>query len=253
MANCTNCGAAMDAYSVTCRNCGAYQVAPGDSTQPQQPQGYYQQGQYPGQYGQGQYPSGYPGQPYPTAGQQPTPPPQKNGLLPVVIGLAVLLVLVIGGIAAFALLGGDDSDNTATDTSTSASTSESESTASASITPTTPTAPVTQTVTPRPTVTVTKKPKVTPRPTVTVTKEPDPVETQEQSSAIDCGNDIWADGTASCPFAGNVAQAWYDSGGASTLYDVYSPVTDQYYDLDCWGSQPVTCTVGRAIIFFYEQ
>lgn len=236
MAFCSNCGSQLDGY--TCRNCGAMQVTPSANqpTAPNQPtMAYY--GSQPG------YPAGYPP-------QAPPPPPSKS-MLPLILGLVAAFVLVVGGIGLFIALSGDDGDDTA---SASATTSE-EASAEPTDSPTPkPTATRTKTAQPEPaaTVTVTKKPN----PTVTVTKRadpvPEPVDTPEQeSSARDCGNDIWADGTASCPFAGNVVQAYYDSGGASTLYGVYSPVTGEYYDVDCWGVNPVTCQTGRAIIFFY--
>jgi hypothetical protein len=273
MPNCSNCGQPLEG-SNSCRFCGAFQVSP-DTTQPQQPispysqgPGYqapgYQQYQYPGQAPyQGPYPAqgAYPAQPYPA--QPSPPPPGGRSMLPVIVGLIALVLVVAGGITAFALLSGDDKDNSEPVAAGSTSQGASEGTPDS---PDPTSATRTQTATPKPTpkptrtqppkpqvtVTVTKPPKP-PKPTVTVTKEvqPDPVETEDQSSAIDCGNDIWADGTASCAFAGNVAQAYWDSGGAATLYDVYSPVTGLYYDLDCWGSDPVTCQTGRAIIFFY--
>lgn len=236
MAFCSNCGSQLDGY--TCRNCGAVQVAPSATTQPTQPTMAY----YTGQPG---YPPGYP--------PQSPPPPPKKSMVPLIAGLAAALLLIIGGIGLFIALSGDDGDDTASASATSSEEASESTGASDSPTPK-PTATKTKSAQPEPraTVTVTKKPI----PTVTVTKRadpvPDPIDTPEQeSSARDCGNDIWADGTASCPFAGNVVQAYYDSGGASTLYGVYSPVTGEYYDVDCWGVNPVTCQTGRAIIFFY--
>jgi hypothetical protein len=108
-----------------------------------------------------------------------------------------------------------------------------------------------QTPTPTPAVTVTEEPD--PAPTVTETEEKaqseDPGPTQGERK--DCGESVYASGTASCPFALAVAEAFRYSGGSRYLTDVYSPVTGQYYDLSCTGLAPVTCVVGRARVSIY--
>lgn len=108
-----------------------------------------------------------------------------------------------------------------------------------------PIATVTENPTPTPAVTVTVNP--TPTPTVTVTKESG----GNPGSDKDCGSSVYAGGTASCPFALSVAEAFRDSGGNRFLEDVYSPVTGLYYDLTCSGQAPVTCVVGRARVSIY--
>ncbi|WP_215522992.1 hypothetical protein [Varibaculum prostatecancerukia] len=49
------------------------------------------------------------------------------------------------------------------------------------------------------------------------------------------GGDVLVNGVTSCEFAANVTSDYYSSGGSSVLYDVYSPVTGQYYDMSCSG------------------
>ena len=84
-----------------------------------------------------------------------------------------------------------------------------------------------------------------PVPTVTVTR------TAQPTDLTDCGDGAFAAGTASCPFAISVAAAYRASGGSRTLTDVYSPVTELYYDLTCVGTAPTECRVGRARILIY--
>jgi hypothetical protein len=82
-------------------------------------------------------------------------------------------------------------------------------------------------------------------PTPTYTPSPTP-------SGGGCGEGVTATGSASCPFALNIA-AQYRSSPSSVLYDVYSPVTGQTYDVSCSGSSPVTCTggaTGTATVYF---
>ena len=62
---------------------------------------------------------------------------------------------------------------------------------------------------------------------------------------------MFAGGTASCPFALAVAEAFRLSGGSGQLTDVFSSVTGLYYDLTCSGQAPVECVVGRARIYIY--
>lgn len=75
--------------------------------------------------------------------------------------------------------------------------------------------------------------------------------TQTASGPRDCGGNVFAEGTASCPFAQAVAASFRSSGGSAELTDVYSPVAGVYYDLTCSGQAPVECVVGRARILIY--
>lgn len=71
-----------------------------------------------------------------------------------------------------------------------------------------------------------------------------------------CRTGVYASGTASCPFARNVADAWFRANGASRLYGVYSPTTGRTYNLKCkWYSSRsyAKCTTGRAIVYVYAS
>lgn len=71
-----------------------------------------------------------------------------------------------------------------------------------------------------------------------------------------CRTGVYASGTASCPFARNVADAWFDANGASRLYGVYSPTTGRTYNLKCkWYSSRsyAKCTTGRAVVYVYAS
>ena len=96
----------------------------------------------------------------------------------------------------------------------------------------------TVTVAPAPTVTVTATP--TPTPTVTV-----PRTVVVAPSETVCGNAygyrVSVEGTTSCPFAMNVAEAYATYGGPSV--QAWSPVTLKWYDMHCTG-YPVYCTGG---------
>lgn len=59
-----------------------------------------------------------------------------------------------------------------------------------------------------------------------------------------CGSGIGAGANTSCAFAQNVANAYYDSGGQTTL-DVYSPTTGQTYTMTCTPGSPTICRGGN--------
>lgn len=68
----------------------------------------------------------------------------------------------------------------------------------------------------------------------------------------DCGNEVFAAGSASCPFSRNIAAQYRDAPG-SMLYDVYSPETKIAYDVECRSdAELVTCEGGvNATVYFY--
>lgn len=68
----------------------------------------------------------------------------------------------------------------------------------------------------------------------------------------DCGDGVYASGSASCGFSLNIASA-YRASPATTLYDIYSPATGLEYTVTCSGGSVVTCTGGRAaVVYFYS-
>lgn len=71
-----------------------------------------------------------------------------------------------------------------------------------------------------------------------------------------CATGVYRSGTASCPFAINVADAWFSSGGARRLYGVYSPTTGRSYNLKCKYYQSkgyAKCQTGRAVVYVYSS
>jgi hypothetical protein len=64
------------------------------------------------------------------------------------------------------------------------------------------------------------------------------------TSVKTCANGITANSVTSCPFAESVKDAYYSSGGSSSV-SAYSPTTGQAYAMSCSGSGPVTCRGGN--------
>lgn len=210
---CPSCGAQHDPSAHFCEQCGTrFDVAGAQPTQPITP----------------------PAAPPPTTPPTAAPPPagtpagasSGGNLTPLVVAALVvgLLALGLGGFLVLRQFGFGGSTTTATSPSASPS------------------------PTPTPTVTLTRKPK--PNPTVTVTRTAIPdlpdwpgytVPTEYKS----CDIGVYASPATSCPFANNVASAWYTSGGSTFLSGVYSPVTDQYYDMYCTETLPTECTGGN--------
>lgn len=118
---------------------------------------------------------------------------------------------------------------------------------------------------PEPQVTVTRTASPTPTPTPTTPSPPVTVTATTTATAVvpqapvvtggqtDCGRGVVAGSQTSCPFALRVADAFNATGGASNLYDVYSPVTGSTYDMYCNTSvYPVVCTGGNsAEVYIY--
>lgn len=69
------------------------------------------------------------------------------------------------------------------------------------------------------------------------------------SGSRSCGSGVSAGGSASCPFAVNVRDAYYQSGQSSS-FEAYSPVTGQTYTVSCSGSGPATCTAGNNAVIY---
>lgn len=165
--------------------------------------------------------------------QQPPLSPQTRSWLPwLIVGAVFVGILAVGGVLLLATRGSDQP--------AAAAATKSADDQPQTMEPTTP----------APTVTVTKKAAPKPRVTVTVKPAP-PAVPRAPGGAKSCGNNVYAGGTASCPFALNVADAYRSSNGARYLYDVYSPSTGRFYDVTCDGVSPATCRVGRAIIYVY--
>jgi hypothetical protein len=71
-----------------------------------------------------------------------------------------------------------------------------------------------------------------------------------------CGDRVWAGPDTSCPFAQNVRDQYVNSGyheGESAMIDVYSPVTQEAYPMNCVrsGISAITCRGGNnAVVSF---
>jgi hypothetical protein len=63
------------------------------------------------------------------------------------------------------------------------------------------------------------------------------------STGSSCGGGISVNSVTTCPFAANVAAAFYDSG-PGTVYAT-SPVTGQTYAMSCSGGVTTVCTGGN--------
>lgn len=211
---CPSCGAPHDPSAHFCEACGARLGAEEQTTQPIEapPQAVPPPATAP--------PAAT--QPYP--GQSPG---GGSGVAPLAIAALVVGVVAIIGIAVVALFFlRQNNTNTA---------------GGGTITPT-------PSPSPTPTVTRTREPRPTPTVTVTRTAIPDlpdwPTYTMPDTYK-ECDIGVFANPQTSCPFAANVASAWYASGGSSYLPSVYSPATGRYYDMYCSETLPTECTGGN--------
>jgi hypothetical protein len=68
----------------------------------------------------------------------------------------------------------------------------------------------------------------------------------------DCGGGVLAGPNTSCPFALNVVEQYNSVPGDSVVIDVYSPVTEQTYTMNCVrAGNTVTCRGGNnAVVTF---
>ena len=71
-----------------------------------------------------------------------------------------------------------------------------------------------------------------------------------------CGDRVWAGPDTSCPFAQNARDEYIMSGhreGEPAMIDVYSPVTQETYTMNCVrsGISAITCRGGdNAVLYF---
>ncbi|NMO03974.1 protein kinase [Gordonia sp. TBRC 11910] len=189
---------------------------PGFTSQPQP--GYISQPQ-PGYISQPQ--PGYVSQPQPVGphvyGQPPGYPqqPQRRSMVPILAVVAVILLIVLGGVIYFAL--SSKSANTANGPTT-----------------------VTQTVAPQ---------------TTTATSTTTPAVPAPASTPCDSTVGIGTDTPTSCPFAAAVRSAYLSSGvkGEARQVTAYSPVTGMSYVMACNPQGGVVvCTGGNnAVVVIY--
>jgi hypothetical protein len=74
--------------------------------------------------------------------------------------------------------------------------------------------------------------------------------TSPASGTTSCGGGLSVGPNTSCPFAQNVRDAYFSSGGSSTV-TAASPVTEQVYSMHCTAGSPHVCRGGNnASVFF---
>jgi hypothetical protein len=74
--------------------------------------------------------------------------------------------------------------------------------------------------------------------------------TSPTSGTTSCGGSLSVGPNTSCPFAQNVRDAYFSSGGSSTV-TAASPVTEQVYSMNCTAGSPHVCRGGNnASVFF---
>jgi len=78
----------------------------------------------------------------------------------------------------------------------------------------------------------------------TTTTTPPSGSSTPPGATASCGSGVGAGPNTSCAFAMNVASAYYDSGGQTTL-DVYSPTTGETYTMTCTPGSPTICRGGN--------
>lgn len=200
-------------------------------------------------------PGGYPPQPgYPPQGGFQ---PERPNRTPVLIGVIVGLVLVIGGLALFLLMNRDDGstdDPTTAVAPTHQTIAPSQSPSPTTVTPTveqvTVTAQATTTVTAPAPVPATQAAPPPPAPPPT---QPAPQPAWPPAGASLCDNYVAVNDVTSCSFAYEVAGTYYTYGPGN--YDVWSPVTGNYHNMTC-GAQSanvVHCYGGTNAAVWFRQ
>jgi hypothetical protein len=82
------------------------------------------------------------------------------------------------------------------------------------------------------------------------TPQPASGATSPTSGTTSCGDGLSVGPNTSCPFAQNVRDAYFSSGGSSTV-SAGSPVTGQVYTMNCTAGSPHVCRGGNnASVFF---
>jgi hypothetical protein len=69
-------------------------------------------------------------------------------------------------------------------------------------------------------------------------------------STSSCGDGLSVGPNTSCEFARSVRDAYFGNGGGSVTFEAYSPVTQEFYTMDCRAGAPTTCTGGNDAAVF---
>ena len=80
---------------------------------------------------------------------------------------------------------------------------------------------------------------------------PPPASASAPAATQTCGGGAYVNGNTSCPFAANVRDAYYRTGGGDTNVTAYSPATGRDYVMRCTGGSPHVCVGGsNAVLTF---
>lgn len=80
---------------------------------------------------------------------------------------------------------------------------------------------------------------------------PPPASTSAPAATQSCGGGVYVNGNTSCPFAANVRDAYYRTGGGDTNVAAYSAATGRDYVMRCTGGSPHVCVGGsNAVLSF---
>jgi hypothetical protein len=70
-----------------------------------------------------------------------------------------------------------------------------------------------------------------------------------QAQGTSCGNNLSVGTNTSCAFAQQVETSYY-SWGAGTNFTVWSPVTSQWYTMNCTAGLPIVCRGGNNALVY---
>ena len=65
-----------------------------------------------------------------------------------------------------------------------------------------------------------------------------------------CGGNPSAGPSTTCAFASNVEMTYYQNGGGSSSFNVYSPVTGLYYSMTRRAGVPTVCRGGNNAVVY---
>ena len=71
-----------------------------------------------------------------------------------------------------------------------------------------------------------------------------------EPAGTSCGGNVSAGANTTCPFALNVAYEYLNQGGGTRTIDVLSPVTGQYYTMNCVSGVPSVCRGGNNAVVY---
>jgi len=79
------------------------------------------------------------------------------------------------------------------------------------------------------------------------------VSAQQESSGTTCSPNVVAGPKTSCAFALSVESAWLNAPAGATAVDVYSPVTNKTYSMQCEQGNPTVCQGGNDAVVYISR